>query len=109
MRLGSVTLDGADDPDALAFDCRAGVLPAWGGSNGVGSQHDDAAADRDAGCVSALTILAYGARSAGAALAALIGEAYGPEACLLLAAFGFLVQVLVIFGLPVPRLERIAG
>lgn len=59
------------------------------------------------GRVSALNILAYGARPVGAALAALVGEAYGSEACLLLAAFGFLAQVLVIFGSPVPRLTEI--
>jgi len=59
------------------------------------------------GRVSALNILAYGARPVGAALAALVGEAYGSEACLLLAAFGFLVQVLVIFGSPVPRLAQL--
>jgi putative intracellular protease/amidase len=59
------------------------------------------------GRVSALNILAYGARPVGAALAALVGEAYGSEACLLLAAFGFLVQVLVIFGSPVPRLTQL--
>ncbi len=59
------------------------------------------------GRVSALNILAYGARPVGAALAALVGEAYGSDACLLLAAFGFLVQVLVIFGSPVPRLVQL--
>jgi len=57
--------------------------------------------------VSALNILAYGARPIGAALAALVGEAYGSEACLVLAALGFFVQVLVIFGSPVPRLVRL--
>ncbi len=59
------------------------------------------------GRVSALTILAYGARPAGAALAALIGEAYGSEACLVLAASGFFAQVLIIFGSPVPRLAHL--
>jgi len=59
------------------------------------------------GRVSALNILAYGARPIGAALGALVGEVYGPEACLLLAALGFFVQVLIIFGSPVPRLTRL--
>jgi len=59
------------------------------------------------GRVSALNILAYGARPIGAALGALVGEVYGPEACLLLATLGFFVQVLIIFGSPVPRLARL--
>jgi len=59
------------------------------------------------GRVSALNILAYGARPIGAALGALVGEVYGPEACLLLAALGFFVQVLIIFGSPVPHLARL--
>lgn len=59
------------------------------------------------GRVSALNILAYGARPIGAALGALVGEVYGPEACLLLAALGFLIQVLIILGSPVPRLARL--
>jgi len=57
--------------------------------------------------VSALNILAYGARPIGAALGALVGEVYGPEACLLLAALGFFVQVLIIFSSSVPRLARL--
>jgi len=59
------------------------------------------------GRVSALNILAYGARPIGAAFGALVGEVYGPEACLLLAALGFLIQVMIIFGSPVPRLARL--
>jgi predicted MFS family arabinose efflux permease len=59
------------------------------------------------GRVSALNILTYGARPVGAALAALVGEAYGSEACLLLAVSGFLVQAMVIFASPVPRLARL--
>ena len=59
------------------------------------------------GRVSALNILAYGARPVGAALGALVGEVYGSEACLLLAAFCFFAQVLIIFGSPVPRLARL--
>ncbi len=59
------------------------------------------------GRVSALNIVSYGARPVGAALAALVGKAYGSEACLLLAVLGFLVQVLIVFGSPVPRLARL--
>ncbi len=59
------------------------------------------------GRVSALNILTYGARPVGAALAALVGESYGSEACLLLAVLGFLIQALVIFGSPVPRLAHL--
>ena len=61
------------------------------------------------GRVSALNILTYGARPVGAALAALVGEACGSEACLLLAVFGFLVQAMVIFASPVPRLAHLPG
>lgn len=59
------------------------------------------------GRVSALNILAYGARPIGAGLAALVGEAYGAEACLLLAVLGFAVQAVIILGSPVPRLLRL--
>lgn len=59
------------------------------------------------GRVSALNILGYGARPVGAALAALVGAAYGSEACLLLAVCGFFLQVLIIFGSPVLRLASL--
>ena len=59
------------------------------------------------GRVSALNILAYGARPVGAALGAAVGEMYGPETCLVLAALGFLAQAAIIFGSPVPRLVRL--
>ena len=59
------------------------------------------------GRVSALTILAYGARPVGALLAAVFGDAYGSQACLLLAAFGFLIQFLIVFASPLPRLARL--
>ena len=49
VRIGGVASDGADNPFALTFNCRAGVLPNGGGSSGLGGQHDDAAADRDTG------------------------------------------------------------
>jgi predicted MFS family arabinose efflux permease len=58
------------------------------------------------GRVSAIFSLAYGARPLGAMLGALVGGAFGAEACLLAAALGFLVQALVILASPVPRLAR---
>jgi hypothetical protein len=56
------------------------------------------------GRVSAINIMAYGARPVGAALGAAVGGPAGAEACLLLAAAGFLVQALLILASPVPRL-----
>jgi predicted MFS family arabinose efflux permease len=56
------------------------------------------------GRVSAINIMAYGARPVGAALGAGVGGLYGAEACLLLAAAGFLIQALLILASPVPRL-----
>ena len=58
------------------------------------------------GRVSAINITAYGARPAGAALGALVGGLYGAEACLALAACGFLIQVIVIMTSPVLALTR---
>lgn len=58
------------------------------------------------GRVSAINITAYGARPAGAALGALVGGLYGAEACLVVAAAGFLIQVIVIVTSPVRRLAR---
>lgn len=58
------------------------------------------------GRVSAIDITAYGARPVGAALGALVGGIYGPEACLIVAAAGFLVQALVILTSPVLHLVR---
>jgi predicted MFS family arabinose efflux permease len=58
------------------------------------------------GRVSAINIMAYGARPIGAALGALVGGLYGAEACLVVAAIGFGVQALVIVASPVLRLER---
>ena len=55
----------------------------------------------------ALNILAYGARPLGAALGAVVGEAYGPEACLVLATLGFLLQAVAVFASPVPRLPHL--
>ena len=58
------------------------------------------------GRVSAINIMAYGARPLGAALGALVGDAYGAEACLYLAVVGFGAQALVILVSPVVRLIR---
>jgi predicted MFS family arabinose efflux permease len=59
------------------------------------------------GRVSALFITANtGARPVGAAIAALIGAAFGPTTCIVVAGFGFLVQLAVILVSPVPHLVR---
>jgi predicted MFS family arabinose efflux permease len=58
------------------------------------------------GRVSAINITAYGARPAGAALGALVGALYGAEACLAVAALGFLIQAVVILTSPVLGLAR---
>jgi len=56
------------------------------------------------GRVSAINIMAYGARPLGAALGALVGDHYGAEACLYLAVVGFGAQALVILVSPAVRL-----
>jgi predicted MFS family arabinose efflux permease len=56
------------------------------------------------GRVSAINIMAYGARPLGAGLGALIGDAYGAEACFYLAVAGFGAQALVILLSPAVRL-----
>src|SRR5262249_42192177 len=61
------------------------------------------------GRVSALNIVAYGARPIGAAIGAAVGGLYGAEACLVLAACGFLVQSVTILASPVVRLARQPG
>jgi predicted MFS family arabinose efflux permease len=58
------------------------------------------------GRVSAINITGYGARPLGALLGALIGGVYGAEACLVVAAVGFLVQAVVIVASPVRHLDR---
>ena len=58
------------------------------------------------GRVSAINIMAYGSRPAGAALGALIGGLYGAETCLIVAAIGFLLQAVVILVSPAVRLAR---
>jgi hypothetical protein len=60
------------------------------------------------GRVSALFMTASaGARPIGAAIGGAVGAASGPEAAILLAALGFVVQTLVITRSPVPRLARL--
>jgi len=60
------------------------------------------------GRVSALFMTASaGARPIGAAIGGAVGAAAGPEAAILLAALGFMVQALVIIWSPVPRLARL--
>lgn len=49
------------------------------------------------GRVSAINIMAYGARPLGAGVGALVGGLYGAEACLYLAVAGFAAQALVIW------------
>jgi predicted MFS family arabinose efflux permease len=58
------------------------------------------------GRVSAINMLAYGARPLGAAIGAAVGSLYGAETCLVVAAAGFLAQAVVIVISDVPRLAR---
>jgi predicted MFS family arabinose efflux permease len=58
------------------------------------------------GRVSAVHILAQGARPLGAALGALIGAIHGAEACLMVAALGFLIQAALIVLSPVMQFTR---
>jgi predicted MFS family arabinose efflux permease len=58
------------------------------------------------GRVSAIYATAWGARPLGAAVGAVVGGAWGAEACLVLAAIGFAVQALIILLSPVPSLAR---
>ncbi len=48
----------------------------------------------------------WGCRPIGAALGAAIGTAFGAEACIVVAAAGFLAQAAIILASPVPRLAR---
>lgn len=57
------------------------------------------------GRVSAINIMAYGARPIGAGLGALLGGLYGVESCLIVAVAGFLLQALVIAASPAVRLQ----
>ena len=56
------------------------------------------------GRVSAINIMAYGARPIGAGLGALIGAVWGPAPCIVVAAIGFAVQAGVILASPAARL-----
>lgn len=58
------------------------------------------------GRVSAINIMAQGARPIGAGIGAFIGASYGTELCLVVAAFGFLAQAAVILVSPVLRLAH---
>jgi predicted MFS family arabinose efflux permease len=58
------------------------------------------------GRVSALNIVAYGARPIGAAIGAIVGGFYGAETCLVVALVGFLIQAATILVSPVVRLVR---
>jgi predicted MFS family arabinose efflux permease len=58
------------------------------------------------GRVSAINILAYGARPIGAGIGAVVGAAYGAEACLAIAALGFFAQMIVIWLSPAVGLLR---
>lgn len=58
------------------------------------------------GRVSAINILAYGARPIGSGLGALIGGLYGVEACLLTALLGFIMQACIIAVSPAVRLAH---
>ena len=60
------------------------------------------------GRVTAIFLTAnMGARPVGAALGGWVGAAYGVQACLWLALFGFVVQALMIAGSAVCRLQRL--
>ncbi len=58
------------------------------------------------GRVSAISVMATGARPVGAAIGAFVGGIYGAETCLIVAAIGFLIQLLVILASPVVCLVR---
>jgi len=58
------------------------------------------------GRVSAINILAYGARPIGAGIGAVVGGTYGAETCLGIAALGFFAQMMVIWLSPAVGLSR---
>ena len=58
------------------------------------------------GRVSAINILAYGARPIGAGIGAVVGGTFGAEACLYVAAAGFFAQMVVIWLSPAVGLLR---
>ncbi|BBK39973.1 MFS transporter [Allostella sp. ATCC 35155] len=62
------------------------------------------------GRVSALlTMATFGARPLGAGLGALVGAAWGPAPCILLAAAGFVAQAAIIAASAVPRVRTLSG
>jgi hypothetical protein len=58
------------------------------------------------GRVSAINIVAYGARPIGAGIGAVVGATYGAEACLAVAALLFFAQMAVIWLSPAVGLAR---
>jgi predicted MFS family arabinose efflux permease len=58
------------------------------------------------GRISAIYLMATGARPLGAAIGALVGGMWGAEVCLVVAAAGFAIQAIVILVSPVARLAR---
>jgi predicted MFS family arabinose efflux permease len=59
------------------------------------------------GRASAVSLMAtQGARPMGAALGALLGGAFGAEACLIVSALGFLIQAAIVLRSPLPHLKR---
>jgi predicted MFS family arabinose efflux permease len=56
------------------------------------------------GRVSAINVVAYGARPIGAAIGAIVGGIYNAQACLIVAALAFAVQAAIILLSRVPRL-----
>jgi len=61
------------------------------------------------GRVSAINIVAYGARPIGAGIGAFVGGYFGAELCLVVAAFGFFVQAVMILASPVVRIAHLPG
>jgi hypothetical protein len=58
------------------------------------------------GRVSAINVLAQGARPVGAGLGAIISATYGIETSLIVAVLGFALQLAIIVASPAVRLER---
>ena len=58
------------------------------------------------GRVSAINIMAYGARPIGSALGALLGGLFGVKTCLSAAVAGFLIQAIIIAKSPVVTLPQ---
>jgi hypothetical protein len=60
------------------------------------------------GRVSALVMMATaGARPVGAAIGGFVGAEYGMTTCIVIAAFGFVLQAVVIMASAIPRLETL--